>query len=120
MKTIKLAIEDGFLTETPEWCSHRRGTNWAAVITIDPLSPGGLGRQFVTRGKGDYLYRASEMPVGTPVEFGGDYTTCSGRRDRNRTYGVVVEVAEEEMTLVEYGTGKAAIKAAVASRNAAA
>lgn len=113
MSSISLAIEDGYLTETPEWCSHRRGSNWAAVISIDPASPGGLGRQFVTRGKGDYLYSVAEMPVGTAVEFAGDYTRCSGKKDRNRTYGVVIEVTEAMMTIKEYETGKAAIRAAI-------
>lgn len=114
--TARFPVEAGYLTAVPCYESHKRGKNWAATLTIDPSSPGGLGRNFLARGRGEYFYNVQDLTPGTPVEFGGDYYTGSGGKRAHRFYGVVTEITAEFAEFAEYTTGNAAVKAATAFR----
>ena len=114
--TVRFPVEAEYLTAVPCYESHKRGKNWAATLTIDPSSPGGLGRNFLARGRGEYFYNVQNLTPGTPVEFGGDYYTGSGGKRSHRFYGIVTEVTAEYVEFAQYATGKAAIKAADAFR----
>jgi hypothetical protein len=102
----KYRIELGALTEVPVWEYHKRGKNWCAVITRDPKSPGGLGRQFLKFAYGEYFYLLDGLEVGVPVEFGADYYSSGGVKRANRRYGRVVEITDSELVLDEYNTSK--------------
>lgn len=107
-----LPIEEGALTKAPVWESHKRGRNWLAIIKLDPASPGGLERHFVTRAHGDYYYMADELVPGQPIEFGADYYTSGGRKNSTRRYYLIVERNEGALFLRPCSTGKEACKAA--------
>ena len=108
---VHLTIAGGALLESPVWEQHYRGTNYLAIIDVSPEMPGGLGRHFINKGKGDCLYIVDQIAVLDAVEFAGDYTTGVGRRQRNRWYGVVASKTDALMTLIpcaERGQGRAA------------
>ncbi|OYT50381.1 hypothetical protein B6U83_00110 [Thermoplasmatales archaeon ex4484_36] len=100
---VVLRKELGALVEVPVYCGHPRGKNWMAKITPDPASPGGLHRDFFKRAKGKYYYMvpSGSLSPGDRVEFGADYYTGSGRREKKRWYGVVVEDRESVLILRE-------------------
>ena len=101
MKTLTCSARDGHLTEAPAYTDHRRGKNWLATISRDPKGPGGIGRAFQGRGCGEYMYDASALAVGTPVEFGADYYTGSGGKRAERWYGVVVSASPDRVVFAQ-------------------
>ncbi len=102
-------IEDGALTTAPVWEDHKRGKNWAAVITADPKSPGGLGRAFLPRANGRYMYQIGGLAVGQAIEFAGDYVGGSGRVTPNRWYGVVRAIEIDRLVCEKCPTSAQAI-----------
>jgi hypothetical protein len=106
------SIELGALTQVPAWESHRRGKNWLAKIKKDPTGPGGLGRVFLPKAKGEYFYMINDLKVGDPIEFGADYYSSSNRATRCRKYFVVREITTEKMVCEKFETASEAIKAA--------
>jgi hypothetical protein len=115
---VRLTMAAGALLSAPIWEKHHRGTNYLAIIDIDPRMPGGLARQFVHRGKGECLYVVEQIAVLDAVEFAADYTTGVGRRDRLRWYGVVAEKTASQMSLIPYPSGAKAVVAANELRQA--
>lgn len=112
MKTFK--IELNAMLEVPIWETHKRGTNWAAIIEKNPDSPGGIGRDFLTKAKGDYYYKVDKLSLNSPIEFGADYTSNGGKKYRKRWFGVVIKITEEELYIQEYLTARQAINNAKA------
>lgn len=113
---VHLTIAGGALLESPVWEQHYRGTNYLAIIDVSPEMPGGLGRHFINKGKGDCLYIVDQIAVLDAVEFAGDYTTGVGRRHRNRWYGVVASKTDALMTLIPRATGVKAVLLATQMR----
>lgn len=113
---MDLDIEDGALTESPVWESHKRGKNWLAIITPSPSSPGGLSRTFAEKAKGASFYILPDWTVGDAVEFGADYYSGGGSKNAKRWFGVVVRIDAERVIIRKYATGKAACKAGEAFR----
>jgi len=108
---LRIEIENGAMRSAPVYETHRRGKNWAAVIELDPKSPGGLKRKFLSRAKGDdYYYMTDGLSVGAPVEFGADYYTAGGSKRECRWYGVVVEMTETEVVLERAENARQAIE----------
>jgi len=108
---VKIPLEMGALTDAPVYEPHRRGKNWFAKITLDPKAPGGLRREFAprARGEGNYYILPKDWGPGTPVEFGADYYTGSGRRSPTRWYGVITKVTSNFLELKEAGSAKEAV-----------
>jgi hypothetical protein len=100
MTVVSLRMEHGALLEVPCYESHSRGRNWAAVICIDPSSPGGIGRTFWKRARGEFYYLIpADLRPPVPVEFGADYYTVSGRKKPHRVYGVILSISQGALTL---------------------
>ena len=108
---IVCEVQDGALVKAPVWEDHKRGKNWAAVISKDPRAPGGLARVFVERARGSYLYMVDGLVVGQPVEFGADYYSTRGNLSRRRWYGVVRAVGNDAIEFEEFPTPAKAIAA---------
>jgi hypothetical protein len=100
MTIVSLRVEYGALLEVPCYESHKRGRNWAATISIDPKSPGGIGRTFWKRAHGEFYYLIpADLRPPVPVEFGADYYTVSGRKKPHRVYGVILSISQDTLTL---------------------
>jgi hypothetical protein len=106
----KYRVEQGAMVEVPLYESHKRGKNWAAVVTKDPKAPGGLNRNFLKRAYGKYYYFVDSLKVGDVVEFGADYYTSSGRKDANRKYAVVIAVTTDVVELEEFANADEAFE----------
>lgn len=110
---MKIEIEANALKKAPVWEDHKRGKNWFAKIAVDPTAPGGLRRDFASKARGDFTYLVpSWMKAGTPVEFGADYYSGSGRKHADRWYGVVKSVSDAAVEFEEFETARDAIAAA--------
>jgi hypothetical protein len=110
---MKIEIEAGGLKQAPIWQNHSRSKNWMAKIAVDPTEPGGLRRDFARKARGDFTYLvASWMVPDTPIEFGADYYTGSGRKHADRWYGVIRAISETEIEFEKFETARDAIKAA--------
>lgn len=111
-------IERGALAEVPAWESHARGSNWMAVVQIDPSKPGGLDRAFAAKAKGDYFYLTPRLEVGDAIEFGADYRTGGNKKSSRRWFGYYLRTAEVAGTtylvLHEEPDGKSAVENGVA------
>jgi hypothetical protein len=116
--TIRIACAGGAMLEAPIWETHHRGTNYLAVIGVDPTMPGGLSRRFINKGRGDCFYLTEQLAVGDAREFAGDYTTSVGARKRERLYGVVVEKTDRVLVVKPYEKGILAVVAAEELRRA--
>lgn len=113
MEKIRLKVENNALTNVPIWEGHKRGKNWFAVISLDPLSPGGLKRKFAKKAKGDYYYMMPDfLQVGDAVEFGADYYTGGGHRSANRWYGIVTDISIDYIELLPVKSSREACKKA--------
>lgn len=110
MEQFTSPLEQGAMEEVPIYESHRRGTNYLAKIWTDPSAPGGLGREFCRKAHGDYYYFVTNLKVGDPVEFGADYTSSGGNKNRRRRHGVVVEITDDHITFDITDGYKEAIK----------
>lgn len=110
---FKFRVEQGALLEVPVYLSHKEAKNWMAVIWKNPRAPGGLDRRFCPRAYGEeFYYLLDGVKPGTPVEFAADTFTGSGRRVRDRWYGVVIEMEPDSITIERYKTAAKAINAA--------
>lgn len=88
------------LMAVPAWNDNHRAKNWAAIVEVDPVAPGGFRRKWFNRGNGPAYYVVPEMlGVGDVVEFGADRVSFSGNRDGNRWYGVVLAVSDSAIRL---------------------
>jgi hypothetical protein len=94
-------IELGAMIEVPIYETHHRGKNWMAIIEPDPRSPGGLHRTFVERGKGKFYYMVNELEIGQNIEFGADYYSSGGRKNKNRWYGRITNITDTEIEIEE-------------------
>lgn len=113
MEELRLVVEQGALKTVPCYETHKRGKNWAATVTKDPRSPGGLARTFWPRARGEWYYMVpADLQTGDVVEFGADYYKCSGRPSRTRVYGVVVAEGTESIDFLT-GTKAECFKASV-------
>lgn len=99
---------EGCSIESPVFCNHRRGKNWAAIMT--GKNAANAQRSFLLM-KGN-IVDLSEVKPGNVVEFGGDYVTSSGRRQPDRQWWVVHVVSDESITVEAAETLAAAIRAA--------
>jgi hypothetical protein len=113
---LKLPCANGALLQVPVFEKHHRGTNWMAVIDVDGTSPGGLGRHFIDRGKGECFYLIDQVTLFDPIEFGADYTTSVGRRHRKRWFGVVIAKTEDYILAEECSKGVNAVLLSKAKR----
>lgn len=97
---LKLPVVNRGLLEVPIQDDHRRTKKWAAILEVDPLSPGGFSRKWFNYGRGSvrYLVPAILQP-GMVIEFAADHLSWAGNRDENRWYGYVIEVTEEYLLL---------------------
>jgi hypothetical protein len=103
-------IEKNAMIDVPVYESHNRGKNWMAVISLDPAKPGGLARDFLPNGKGDFYYIVSKDIVGKAVEFGADYYSSSGNPSRNRAFGVIHSLTEDEIRIKMFNSAREAIQ----------
>jgi hypothetical protein len=115
-KIVSLMVANGALLQAPIFETHLRGTNWMAVIDVDATSPGGLSRRFMNRGRGECLYDIEQVGLFDAIEFGADYTTSVGRRNRIRWWGVVVGKTDGQLILEESKTGALAVVRAKEAR----
>jgi hypothetical protein len=108
---------DGSSIESPRWCNHKRGSNWAAKL--DGPNAARMERQYLPR-RGRTV-DLSMVSAGDVVELAGDYTSSGGRREPNREYWHVVEIdhATDRLVIDEYATPAKAIRAARLARAAA-
>lgn len=97
----KIKVEQSHMMDAPIFETHNRGKNWLAVIEKDPKAPGGLGRKFKDKGKGDFYYSISGLKPGDAVEFGADYYSGSGRKNSRRWYGIVFGVDKDEIMFIK-------------------
>jgi len=105
----RITIVNRGIVETPNWDSHPRSKNWAAILCPDPTAPGGFKRTWWERGRGQFLYIVpASLKKGDIVEFGGDYVQWSGRKRPDRWVGVVVELTE---TFVELSPVRSVVEA---------
>jgi len=106
---LKCTLANGALLNAPVYESHYRGSNWLAVIDIDPTSPGGLSRRFMNRGKGECLYVVEQVGLFDAVEFAADYTTSFGNKKRDRWYGVVTAKTDDFLQVEKCESGAKAV-----------
>lgn len=118
--TFKIDPETRVLLEAPVWENHKRGKNWLATIEKDPAAPGGLGRKFApkARGEGFYVLPLDLVHAGDPVEFGADYYSGSGTKRADRWYGVVLARTNDLLTVEVSKTGARAVARAREVREA--
>jgi len=112
---VVLRIGEGALLNVPVWHDHKRARNWWAKITIDPQAPGGLAREFAEKARGrEHYYIVPEWAKrGTPVEFGADHYSGSGRKYPSRWYGYIEQASADAITLVKCETAREAAKQAM-------
>jgi hypothetical protein len=79
-----------------------------AIIKIDPTFPGGLSRNFITRGKGEFRYLTEMLNENAAVEFGADYYSSRGSKSMKQWYGVIRKIQIDEITIEQFETGKLA------------
>lgn len=115
-KVYQFLVANGALLEAPVFETHIRGQNWMALIDVDASSPGGLGRRFLNRGRGECLYDVEQVGLFDPVEFGADYTTSVGNKKRLRWYGVVVGKTEGALNIEQCESGAKAVLRSKAAR----
>lgn len=106
---LRLRLANGALLEAPIYEKHQRGTNYLAIIDIDPTMPGGLGRRFAPRGRGDCMYMTESLGLFDAVEFGADYTTNAGNKHRNRWYGVIMAITDDFLIVESAASGSKAV-----------
>lgn len=115
-KILKLLVANNVLLEAPIFEKHHRGTNWMAVIDLDPSMPSGLSRKWLKRGRGECLYVLDQLTLFDPVEFGADYTTMAGNKQRDRWYGVVIAITDGLLHIEQTTSGAKAVVRAKEAR----
>ena len=99
---------DGRSIENPVFCSHRRGRNWAAVVS--GKNAANAQRNFLKAvGRTVDL---SQVAVGDVVEFGGDYISSGGIRRPNRCWWLIVKISDEVVSVDPFESLAAAMRAA--------
>ena len=116
---FKLRQANGALLDAPLYKDHHRQTNYAALIDIDPVMPGGLARRFLDKGRGECLYLSEKMDLFDAMEFASDYTTTVGKKYRERWYGIVIAKTDDFILLEECATGATAVLRAKKARTSA-
>lgn len=107
------------LMAVPAWNDSHRAKNWAAVVEVDPVAPGGFRRKWFNRGNGPTYYVVPEsLESGDVVEFGADRVSYSGNRDGNRWYGVVLAVSDVAVRLQKCVSAADAVSKSAAIRSA--
>jgi len=98
---LKLPCLNRALLKVPIWNDHKRARNWAAIVTLDPTVAGGIVRFWLARGPGEVPYILPDtIKVNDVVEFGADKIRfASALRDKERWYGVVLEVSPLHLLL---------------------
>jgi mannose/cellobiose epimerase-like protein (N-acyl-D-glucosamine 2-epimerase family) len=91
-----------------------------AVIDVDKSQPSGLSRRFMNRGRGECLYDIEQVALFDAIEFGADYTTSLGRKQRSRWYGVVVAKTDGALNIEQCETGAKAVLRSKAARQSTA
>lgn len=107
------ALEDNAMLGAPLWSIDydQRTRRWAAVISKDKQSPGGLNRQFLDYADGlERAYVVDGLKPGDVMEFAEDMGRGS-YVERARYYGVVVAITDAEITLEQYPTSAKALRA---------
>jgi hypothetical protein len=106
-KIYAIPIADFYVTAPPVWePKYPNGRNWLAILTENPEVAGGIGREWIERGKGRFKYNVTRVIEGDLIEFGADYMYSSGRRIPSRWCGEVVEFTETEMRVRYYADVK--------------
>lgn len=113
-------VMSGAIVASPVHEPHHRGKNWLAVIWAEPLMPGGTGRRFLPRARGEFLYMVETLRLHDPVEFGADYVTSLGRKHPKRWHGVVRSLTGSVIEVEHLGSAVAAILRSEELRAAAA
>jgi hypothetical protein len=113
---VKLAVANGALMEVPIHETHERGSNWVAIIGIDPTKPGGLSRDFLDPARGECFYMVGALDVFDALEFAADYRTSRGALRRKRWFGVVMVLTEDYVILQALPTARQAISYAKEKR----
>jgi hypothetical protein len=82
-------VEPG-LIENPHYQSHKRGKNWASVIS------GKNSVQFKRENlrQSFKLVVADSLKIGDALELGGDYITSGGNREPDRGYYLITEITD--------------------------
>lgn len=104
-KVIEL---DGDSMENPIFVGHKRGKNWAAILS--GKNAANMHRSFL-QSKGEII-DLEPVKAGTVLEIAGDYVTSGGRFDPNRRYWRVTAKTEDEMTVEVHASAAKALKAA--------
>lgn len=115
-KSHKFLVANGVLLEAPIFEQRHQGSNWMAVIDLDPTMPGGLSRRWLKRGRGECLYMLDQLALFDAVEFGADYTFPSGTKQRDRWYGIVTAITDGFIRIEEAKSGAKAIVRAKEAR----
>lgn len=96
------AIKDGPVSQQQR--------EWLARIELEPKAPGGLGREFAGRGRGDFRFVLGEIGAGDAVEFGSyDISSRGKHRYEERWYGAVLERTNSSIRIERYPDARAAI-----------
>jgi hypothetical protein len=111
MSLFTSELVQGAMCSVPIYESHKRGTNWLAVIHIDPGQPNGLGRNFCRKAKGEFYYFTDNLKVNDVVEFGADYTSSGGNKSHRRQYGLVKSIQSDKIEIELFDTHKEAFAA---------
>jgi len=99
---------DGRSISNPAYESHKRGRNWAAIVS--GKNAANFARSYLkTRRETVDL---EPVKAGDVLEFGGDYMTCAGRRVPDRRWFHVHHIDDELVKFVRYPTMAKALKAA--------
>lgn len=103
-ETIKV---EGEAVENPIFERHKRGKNWAAILT--GKNAANMERSFLkTRGPTIDL---TGVGAGTALEIGGDYISSGGIRYPDRRYWRVVKLDETSMVVEVYASASKLLKA---------
>jgi hypothetical protein len=111
MSLFTSELVQGAMCSVPIYESHKRGTNWLAVIHVDPESPNGLGRDFCRKAKGEFYYFTDNLKENDAIEIGADYTSSGGNKSRRRQYGLVKSISADKIEIELFDTYKEAFAA---------
>lgn len=89
-------IEDGCL-ENLDYQTHSRGKNWIAYVRPDRSEPGGLAREFFSKGSGRWFKMPRPPVPGDVIEMAGDYYTGRGSKRPDRRYVYVHRAAPDHI-----------------------
>lgn len=89
-------LEDGCL-KNYDYNHHKRAKNWVAFVRPDRACPGGLERDFWSKGSGRWYKAPAAIEPGHIVEMAGDYYTARGSKVADRRYLLVVRVEADHI-----------------------